>query len=49
LQIIDLLLKGDIVAATQMMSEHMRLAKQQAIRGYFGSGEVQGATEGGTD
>ena len=49
LQIIDLLLKGDIVATTHLMSEHMRLAKQQAIRGYFGSGAVQGAAEGGSD
>ena len=37
LRIVDLLLKRDIPAAIRLMSQHMQLAKQQALRGYFGS------------
>ncbi len=42
LRIVDLLLKGDSAAATRLMSEHMRLATRQAVRGYFGSGGSPG-------
>jgi DNA-binding GntR family transcriptional regulator len=40
LRIVELLLKRNVAEATRLMSEHMQLAKQQALRGYFGSEDV---------
>lgn len=45
LRIVDLLLNRDIAGATQLMREHMRLAKQQALRGYFASEDVPPETQ----
>ncbi len=36
LRLVGLLLKGEIERATGLMREHMRLAKAQSLRGYFG-------------
>jgi DNA-binding GntR family transcriptional regulator len=36
LRLVGLLLKGEIENATVLMREHMRLAKAQSLRGYFG-------------
>jgi DNA-binding GntR family transcriptional regulator len=47
-RIVDLLLKRDVAGATQLMSEHMQIAKQQALRGYFGA-EAAGAMPRGDD
>jgi DNA-binding GntR family transcriptional regulator len=47
-RIVDLLLKRDVAGATQLMSEHMQIAKQQALRGYFGA-EVAGTMPRGDD
>jgi DNA-binding GntR family transcriptional regulator len=42
LRIVELLLKRNVAEATRLMSEHMQLAKQGALRGYFGSEDVRG-------
>jgi DNA-binding GntR family transcriptional regulator len=36
LRIVNLLLRREIAAATRLMSEHMRLAEENALVGYFG-------------
>jgi DNA-binding GntR family transcriptional regulator len=36
LRLVGLLLKGEIEGATDLLREHMRLAKAQSLRGYFG-------------
>jgi DNA-binding GntR family transcriptional regulator len=47
-RILDLLLKRDVTGATLLMGEHMQIAKQQAVRGYFGA-EVAGTMPGDGD
>ena len=37
LRIVELLLTGNVAGAARLMGKHMRLAKQQALRGYFGT------------
>jgi DNA-binding GntR family transcriptional regulator len=44
LRLVGLLLRGEIESATALMREHMRLAKAQSLRGYFGPA---GAGQGG--
>jgi hypothetical protein len=45
LRIVELLLKKDVAKAAMLMGKHMRLAKEQALRGYFGPEAPAGETE----
>jgi DNA-binding GntR family transcriptional regulator len=37
LRMVDLLIKGNVASAVRLMREHMQLAKENSVRGYFGS------------